>query len=64
MGQQADACRYYYYFATCAYRLPSLRAELTTWEAAGYKVWWKKYLTTLQITQFVLDLGVVYFAGA
>lgn len=31
--------------------------------AAGYKIWWKKYLTTLQITQFVLDLGVVYFAA-
>jgi fatty acid elongase 3 len=31
--------------------------------AAGYKIWWKKYLTTLQITQFVVDLFVVYFAG-
>lgn len=31
--------------------------------AAGYKIWWKKYLTTLQITQFVVDLGVVYFAA-
>jgi hypothetical protein len=24
---------------------------------------WKKYLTTLQITQFVIDLFVVYFAS-
>lgn len=31
--------------------------------AAGYKIWWKKYLTTLQITQFVVDLFVVYFAS-
>lgn len=23
------------------------------------KIWWKKYLTTMQITQFVIDLGVV-----
>ncbi|ORY85372.1 GNS1/SUR4 family-domain-containing protein [Leucosporidium creatinivorum] len=38
---------YYYYFMT----------------AAGYKIWWKKYLTTLQITQFVIDLFVVYFAS-
>lgn len=37
---------YYYYFMT----------------AAGYKIWWKKYLTTLQITQFVIDLFIVYFA--
>ncbi|SCV68445.1 BQ2448_566 [Microbotryum intermedium] len=38
---------YYYYLMT----------------AAGYKIWWKKYLTTLQITQFVVDLFVVYFAS-
>ncbi|CAO3692675.1 unnamed protein product [Rhizopus stolonifer] len=29
--------------------------------AAGAKIWWKKYLTTMQITQFVIDLSVVYF---
>lgn len=39
--------QYYYYFMT----------------AAGYKIWWKKYLTTLQITQFVIDLFTVYFAS-
>ncbi|KAH8084681.1 putative fatty acid elongase [Filobasidium floriforme] len=38
---------YYYYYAT----------------AGGAKIWWKKYLTTLQITQFVIDLFVVYFAS-
>jgi len=37
---------YYYYYAT----------------AAGRKIWWKKYLTTMQITQFVIDLIAVYFA--
>jgi hypothetical protein len=36
---------YYYYFRT----------------AAGAKIWWKKYLTTLQITQFIIDLCIVYF---
>ncbi|EIN13748.1 elongase of fatty acids ELO [Punctularia strigosozonata HHB-11173 SS5] len=37
---------YYYYYAT----------------AGGAKIWWKKYLTSMQITQFVIDLFVVYFA--
>jgi len=37
---------YYYYWAT----------------AGGRKIWWKKHLTTMQITQFVIDLFVVYFA--
>ncbi|CAO3699444.1 hypothetical protein G6F70_000043 [Rhizopus microsporus] len=36
---------YYYYFRT----------------AAGAKIWWKRYLTTMQITQFIIDLFVVYF---
>ncbi|KAI0047831.1 elongase of fatty acids ELO [Auriscalpium vulgare] len=36
---------YYYYYAT----------------AGGAKIWWKKYLTGLQITQFILDLFIVYF---
>lgn len=35
---------YYYYFRT----------------ASGVKIWWKQYLTTLQITQFVIDLVVIY----
>ena len=42
-----DENRYYYYLMT----------------TAGYKIWWKKYLTTLQISQFVIDLFVVYFAS-
>ncbi|KAI0322329.1 GNS1/SUR4 membrane protein [Amylostereum chailletii] len=36
---------YYYYYAT----------------AGGARIWWKKYLTTMQIVQFVVDLFVVYF---
>ncbi|KZT30578.1 GNS1/SUR4 membrane protein [Neolentinus lepideus HHB14362 ss-1] len=36
---------YYYYYAT----------------AGGAKIWWKKYLTTMQILQFVIDLFAVYF---
>jgi hypothetical protein len=31
--------------------------------AAGVRIWWKQYLTTMQITQFVLDLGVIYFCS-
>lgn len=37
---------YYYYYAT----------------AGGAKIWWKRYLTTLQITQFIIDLFIVFFA--
>lgn len=37
---------YYYYYAT----------------AGGAKIWWKKYLTTMQITQFIIDLFIVFFA--
>ncbi|KAI6133065.1 GNS1/SUR4 membrane protein [Pisolithus croceorrhizus] len=36
---------YYYYYAT----------------AGGAKIWWKRYLTTMQIVQFVIDLSIVYF---
>ncbi|RUS22135.1 aldehyde dehydrogenase family-domain-containing protein [Endogone sp. FLAS-F59071] len=38
---------YYYYFRT----------------ASGAKIWWKKYLTTMQIIQFIIDLTVVYFCS-
>jgi len=29
--------------------------------ALGANIWWKKYLTTLQITQFVLDITICYY---
>jgi len=29
--------------------------------AMGAQIWWKKYLTTFQIVQFVIDLFVVYY---
>ncbi|KAF9919668.1 hypothetical protein FBU30_010677 [Linnemannia zychae] len=31
--------------------------------AAGVRIWWKQYLTTLQIIQFILDLGFIYFCS-
>jgi len=40
---------YYYYFTTTMF--------------PGYKPWYKRLLTSMQISQFVLDLGIVYFAS-
>ncbi|KAF2279859.1 elongation of fatty acids protein 3 [Westerdykella ornata] len=31
--------------------------------ARGIRIWWKKYITIMQIVQFVLDLGFIYFAS-
>jgi hypothetical protein len=37
----------YYYYALSAYGVKG--------------IWWKKYLTSLQIAQFIIDLFIVYF---
>ncbi|KAL1917832.1 uncharacterized protein VTP21DRAFT_3666 [Calcarisporiella thermophila] len=29
--------------------------------AMGHRIWWKRYLTTMQIVQFIIDLFVIYF---
>ncbi|KAG8823358.1 hypothetical protein FRC19_004080 [Serendipita sp. 401] len=37
---------YYYYYGT----------------AGGRRFWWKQHVTTMQITQFVIDISIVYYA--
>ncbi|KAL2843558.1 GNS1/SUR4 family-domain-containing protein [Aspergillus pseudodeflectus] len=31
--------------------------------ARGIRIWWKRYITILQILQFVIDIGFIYFAS-
>lgn len=31
--------------------------------ARGVRIWWKKYITIMQITQFVVDLVFIYFCA-
>jgi len=55
----------YYYYATAG------GAKLWVWQYSLFGCLtmpliffqWKKYLTTMQITQFVIDISVVYFGS-
>lgn len=55
----------YYYYATAggAKIWVSLSTGLSPVHALADSEQWKKYLTTLQITQFVIDLFIVFFAS-
>ncbi|KAF9037454.1 elongase [Panaeolus papilionaceus] len=45
MNLAVHVIMYYYYYAT----------------AGGAKFWWKKYLTSMQITQFIIGIALGYF---
>jgi fatty acid elongase 3 len=56
---------YYYYYATAGGRrfwVRSLNFSVR-FQPRLCPAQWKKYLTTLQIVQFIIDLFVVYFAS-
>ena len=52
----------YYYYATAGGAKIWVRLSWQILGAVAYPQW-KKYLTTMQIIQFVIDLCVVYFAS-
>lgn len=54
----------YYYYATAGGRRFWVRSGVRQGTSADApRPQWKKYLTTMQIIQFVIDLFAVYFAS-
>lgn len=67
MGRaEIDKMTDYYYYATAGgarFWVSSSGGAMISVSELTRTSQWKKYLTTLQITQFIIDICIVYFAS-